>query len=234
MDELPTSSISDEGHQHDAIESDAHLHHQEPAAQQDYILRSLVNFNQQQNDMQLVQLMRHQARYDPPFANASESTPEHLPGRDIPSRSRQQILQRYENELQSLNGHWNSICIALTSIRSSYLAVLSSPSTAESQQQQQQRESESATSSTSTSSTSSPTSMQHAAITDFLIPSTVAVTSFMTSRTTTATQSDYEQELLLAVDDATFQIRQLEARIERLEAHIQELIQSVPRRQQQP
>lgn len=229
-DERPISSVNDGEQQEDMIESDINPRNQGPMSPQDHLSRLLANLNQQPL-MQLTHALRRRARYGT-LANASGSTPPRRPStQDPPQPTREQILQRYENELQSLNGHWNSICIALTSIRSSYLAVLSSPSA------DQQHESQSSPppppSSTSTSSsTPSPTSTQHSPITDFLIPSAVAVTSFMTTRNNTTTQSDLEQELLLAVDDAMFQIRQLEARIERLEAHIQELVQSIPRRQE--
>lgn len=226
-DERTISSVNDEEQQEDMIESDASPRNQGPMSQQDHLSRLLANLNQRPL-MQLTHALRRRVRYGT-LANASGSTPPRRPStQDPPQPSREQILQRYENELQSLNGHWNSICIALTSIRSSYLAVLSSPST----DQQHESQSPRPPSSTSTSSTSSPTSTQHSAIMDFLIPSAVAVTSFMTTRNNTTTQSDLEQELLLAVDDAMFQIRQLEARIERLEAHIQELVHSMPRRQE--
>lgn len=220
MDELPTSSIDDEEQQENMIESG----HQGTISRQDYMPRLVVDF--QQPNMQLTHFVQH--------AEASSNVPttrRHSSTQDMPPRSREQILQRYQNELLSLNGHWNSICIALTSIRSSYLAVLSSISTSESQQPSESSESPAA-SSTCTSSTSSPTPIQQIPVTDFLIPSAVAVTSFMISRSDTTTQSDLEQELLLAVDDAMFQIRQLEVRIERLEAHIQELVQSEHHRQQ--
>lgn len=226
MDELPTSSIDDEEQQEDMIESDNNPHYQETISRQAYMPRLVVDF--QQPNMQLTHFVQH--------AEASSNVPttrRHSATQDMPPRSREQILQRYQNELQSLNGHWNSICIALTSIRSSYLAVLSSISTSESQQQPSESSESPTASSTCTSSTSSPTPIQQIPVTDFLIPSAVAVTSFMISRSDTTTQSDLEQELLLAVDDAMFQIRQLEVRIERLEAHIQELhVQSVHHRQQ--
>ncbi|KAJ8657505.1 hypothetical protein O0I10_006807 [Lichtheimia ornata] len=232
MDERPTSSVNDdEEQQHDMIESGTSPQNQGLMAQQVYMSRLLANLNQQPL-MQLAHAMRRRARYDT-LANASgPTTPPRRPSaQDRPQRTREQILQRYENELQSLNGHWNSICIALTSIRSTYLAVLSSLSA--DQQQHDESHSPAASSTSTTSSTSSPTSIQQSPITDFLIPSAVAVTSFMAARNNNSTPSDFEQELLLAVDDAMFQIRQLEARIERLEGHIQELVQSVPRRQQQ-
>ncbi|KAG2222613.1 hypothetical protein INT45_008732 [Circinella minor] len=91
-----------------------------------------------------------------------------------------QLLREYEDELQYLRDQWTSVCIALSSLRNMYLAVAassSSPTSFVDLPTTTKKSSDPPQSSSSAATNTQQKPQQH--FTDFPIPSSVTVTSFV-------------------------------------------------------